>query len=182
MTGTVSIFNVLAEDTANWLNEQLNTNIADDSKAGLVQAGLARGMANPYRIVVLVKTGDAQWRHTSNMSSQNVGMVDVFGEVGGGLHERLRFIVEYTMIFGPEVDQTEARAIANVVLSRVRYSLSNRKDDGTWWFTITEDDFMEHASRVFVYDSFLTEGGSEGKWQWRGETRLEFLTERTGCV
>lgn len=182
MTATVSIFNVLATDTANWLNEQLNTNITDDSQAGLVQAGLARGMANAYRIVVLVKTGDAQWRHTSNMSSQNVGMVDVFGELGGGLTERLRFIVEYTMIFGPEVTQDEARAIANVVLSRVRYSLSNRKDDGSWWFTTTEDDFQEHASRVYVYDSYLEEGGSEGKWRWRGETRIEFLTERTGCV
>lgn len=183
MTSVNSVFNFLAEDTAARLKQVLLTDVIDDSKAGIVQAGIARGFPNDAKITIVVKTGDPTWRHTANMSSQDVGMeMGTIGEIGGGIYERLRFIVEYTIFFNAAVTQDQARTIANVVLSRARWALSNFGEDGAWWFRQTVDDFGEHASRVFVYDSYLLEGGSIGQWTWRGETRLEFLTERTGCV
>lgn len=182
MTTVNSVFNFLAEDTAARLTQVLLTDVIDDSKAGIVQAGIARGFPNDTKITLTVETGDEKWRHTSNMSSQNVGMQAPFGEIGGGIYERLRFIVNLDIIFDASVDQDQARTIANVVLSRSRHALSNKADTGLWWFRTTADDFEEQASRVFVYDSYMAEGGSEGKWRWRGAIFIEFLTERVGCV
>lgn len=183
MTTTTSIINTLAEDVAQRLKDELMTATTDDAKASAVQAGNLKGLTNIAPITVMVHTGDEFWRHTSNMSSQNVGMQDTFGSIGGGLNERLRYFVEYEMVFDASFTQEEARQIANVVVSHTRWALSNKRvEDGLWWFSLEPDSFGEQASRVFVYDTYLVEGGSEGKWKWRGITRIEFLTEREGCI
>jgi len=182
MTTTLSVLNFLMEDTAQRLKDVLLTNVSDDSKASAVQAGMLRGLPNDAPITITVKTGDEKWRHTSNMSSQDVGMKAPFAEIGGGIYWRRRFIVTFDIIFNASYTQDAARSVANVVQSRAEWALQNQNDDGTWWFTTDMDEFSEVASRVFVYNSYMTEGGSEGKWRWRGETFVEFLTERTGCV
>lgn len=182
MTTTLSVLNFLMEDTAQRLRNILLTNVSDDSKASAVQAGMLRGLPNDVPLTITVKTGDERWRHTANMSSQNVGMEGPFGEVGGGIFWRRRFIVTFDLVFNAGFTQDQARTIANVVQSRAEWALQNQLNDGTWWFTTDMDEFTEQASRVFVYNGYMTEGGSDGKWRWRGETFVEFMTERTGCV
>ena len=182
MTTTVSIYNVLKADVTARLVEELVTNVSDDSKLVLVQEGIEKGLPTDNRLLLTVETGDEAWRHTLNISSENVGMTAPIGEIGGTLYWRSRFKACLEMYFAPTVSQANASKIAHVVLSRARWSLQNKNLDGSWWFSTTADDFGESASRIMVMDAFLAEGGSNRKWTWRGEIRFEFLGEAEGCV
>ena len=177
-----SVINTLLDDIESRLTDEMITAISDETQAGLVQVGVLREDPTETTINVLVKPGDREWRHTLNMSSENVGMKAPLGEIGGGIYWRRRFVAEFKIYFADSFDQAEARTTANICLSRAEWALQNKYDNGEWWFDTLPDSFEEVPSRIQVYDSYLVESGGEGSWIWKGEVRLEFLTEKVGCV
>jgi hypothetical protein len=181
MTTVTSIYTMLKEDTTARLKDQLETQVTDDSKV-LVYQGNVKQLPTDNRLRIEVKTGNAQWRHTLNVPSENVGSKAPLGEIGGRLYWRERFIIGMELFFAADVTQDAASTIADVVLSRARWSLSNLNPNGTWWFRTDPDYFGETASQVQVMNAFLIEGGSDTKWTWRGEVWIEFITGNDGCV
>ena len=178
----VSVINTLLTNIKDRLEDQLVDAISDETKAGIVKIGLLRTHPSETVINVTVKPGDDKWRHTLNMSAENVGMKAPLGEIGGGIFWRRRFIAKYDLYFSAAFTQEEAQVAANVVVSRAEHALQNKLDNGDWWFDTLPDDFEEIPSRIQVYDTYAVESGDVGKWIWRGETRLEFLTEKVGCI
>lgn len=177
-----SVINTLLNNVRDRLITEMITAISDETKAGLVQVGVLREDPTETVINVLVKSGGPEWRHTENRSSENVGMQAPLGEIGGGIYWRRRFVAEFKIFFAEAFDQSEARTTANICLSRAEWALQNKDLDGNWWFDTSPDSFEEVPSRIQVYDSYLIEGGGEDSWIWKGEIRLEFLTEKVGCV
>ena len=182
MALATSVINTLIEDINQRLNEELVDAISDESQAGLVQIGVLREDPSDTVINLLVKPGGDQWRHTLNISSENVGMSAPLGEIGGSIYWRRRFIAVFMIYFSESYNQAEARTAAHVVLSRAEWALQNKDLDGNWWFRTDPDSFEESASRIQVMDSYLSEGGGEDSWIWRGELRIEVMTEKIGCL
>lgn len=178
-----SVINTLMDDIHDRLETEMLTLISDETQAGLIHVGVLREDPTETSINVLVKQGDRDWRHTLNMSSENVGMQAPLGEIGGGIYWRRRFIAEFRIFFEQQgYEQDEARRIANICLSRAENALQTKDLDGNWWFDTLPDSFEESPSRIQVYDSYLTEGGGDDVWIWKGEIRVEVLTEKVGCV
>lgn len=182
MSTPLTIYKMLREDITARLVDQLDTSVSDEAKVPVINSGLVKGLPTDTRLLISIMTGDEKWPHTANIPSENVGMVDYIGAIGGSVNWRERFIIDMELYLAPSVDQQKAQDIADAVLARTRYALQNKNDAGNWWFDTGPDEFGTSASRVFVLNAYLTESGSETKWVHRGQVKLEFLTETLGCV
>lgn len=172
-----SVLNLLLDGTADLLRDHLLTQVDDDSKAGLVRTGKLQDDPTSRRVNILIHPGGEEWQDKINTDGSSAGKyVDNAYTIGGdygGVYWRRRVKAELQMFFTNEASRDTARIKAHVVLSRALNALL------TWDVgkQIPQDSFGEKVYDLQITGSWLREGGGEGDFNWRGEMRIEFLTE-----
>lgn len=90
--------------------------------------------------------------------------------IGGGSFYRKRWQIEFSIFIEVEDFET-ALDIANTIVSRVKHALI------TMPVPPQVDDFGEACTAQPIVTSYaIDEGGGRGKYNWRGEMWIEFLT------
>jgi hypothetical protein len=148
----------------------------DPTRAGVVRSGQLQDDPQVGVINILLHPGDKDWKHTINTYTESgSGIFAPQGTIMGdrsSVFWRRRFIVELTIFFENLYSRDEARRRANVVLSRAHWALVMMDMN-----MIEGDSFGEYPSEVQVFDDWIREGGGDGDFNWRGEMRIELLTE-----
>ncbi len=169
-----SVINLLLDAMGTTLQQELITEISDETKAGLVYTGTLRESPVDARINILPQVGDDKWRHIINADGKGfqAPLYEIGGSSGhGNVNWRRRFMVEIKIYLDGEPDRVQARRIAQVVLSRAESALR--------LMTLPAiDDFGELAYLTQVVSSYLEEGGDSGIPIWRGQMYLEFFTTK----
>ena len=173
-----SILNVLSDGVTAWLQQELADSVegdiaGDNAKAGLVQAGKLQQDPTLTLINIMVHPGGDDWPHELNKQDDGPGLYGPTYEMGGQYAAeewRRRFLIQLNMFFQGEYDRDVARAKAQVVLSRAQHALRRMP------IPATVDDFGESAYAISTDSGYITEGGGEGTFIWRGELKIEFLT------
>lgn len=165
-----SILNTLQEAAIDRLSERLITDTPDSTQAGLIREGLLQDDPTDTQINLLIHPGDKDWKHELYVTQH--GISSPYYEIGGGSTWMRRFTVEFQLFFDGEDDRSVARTKAHVVLSRAEHALK------TMTVPADQDDFGEAGFLIQVRDSYLEESGGEGTFIWRGEIRIEFMTEK----
>jgi len=171
------IVNILLEATAERLLQKLLTDVTDESKAGLVRTGKLQDDPTSRKVNILIHPGGEDWPDKLSVDGSGVGKhvenAYTIGGAYGGIFWRRRALIEIQMFYTNESDRDTSRMRSHVVLSRAHHAL-NTWDVGR---ETPKDDFGEKAYDLQVVQSWLREGGGEGAFNWRGEIRIEFLTE-----
>ena len=178
MTEHVSIINTAMDAIVDRLSDILIDGVpdTDPTQAGIVRAGMLQDDPQQAQINILVHPGDGDWKHVTNTYTESgSGLFAPQGTImgqHGSTFWRRRYMVEFTIFFENLYSRDEARRRANVVLSRAHWALSTMNVG-----VIANDTFGEAPSDLSVWDAWIREGGGDGDFNWRGEMRIELLTE-----
>lgn len=171
-----SISNLLIEAIEDRLVQKLSDEQTDAAKARLVRAGRLQQDPTRRNINILVHPGGEDFPDGPDKIMVHESLDDDlqnFTYDTDTVHWLRRFRVELTIFLRSRRDREESREIANVVASRA-VSATESMD----LTPIPVDNFNERAWWVSVEKLYLSEGGGEGSFNWRGEMWVEFRTER----
>lgn len=163
-----SILNMIIDGTISHLQSELMASVGDETAVGLIKSGKLQDDPTVNITNIMMRGGDKNWPHVLNVNPQ--GFQAPTREIGGGVFNVRRFTLQLEFFFDGESERDPPRQKANVILSRLEYSLYGMEmPQGV-------DDFGEHAILLQVPESYLEEGGGEGTFIWRGHARIEVLT------
>lgn len=171
-----SIVNILMDATVEHLKAKLLTDVVDDAQAGLVRSGRLQDDPNNKKVNILIHSGGEEWPDVLNTPAYaSMGMTAPTYIIGGpsaGSYWRRRFRVELQIFFTNDSNRNNARMKSFVALQRAHHALRTMG-----LAAIPADSFGEKAHMLQVFDQHLDEGGGEGDFNFRGEIKIEFLTE-----
>lgn len=171
--------NMLMTQLTNYLEQEMDTNILDETSASTVREGKLQD--NPGRdtgINILIMSEDDKDPDELWTKDNAEGLESPVYEIGGGGTYYLRFRLEFTMHFrGLRGDEgrTEARERAYTVAARAKKSvlempLPIHPDTGS-----PKDDFGESVYDVQVDQTHIKTGGGSGYWIWKGFMNFGYL-------
>jgi hypothetical protein len=163
-----SIINELIDQMEVTMNDVLITSVVDETRAGLIRAGKLQDDPTITQINLLIHRGKEEWPDVLKMDTDP--FYSPVYEIGGVQWWWRRFIIEMSFFFDGEIDRAVARNKGNIVLPRAQKSLINLPmPQGV-------DDFGESCHGLQIRKAWLSEGGGEGEFIWRGEIWVEVLT------
>ena len=174
-----SIVNILIDYVNAALSDVLQATIdtEDPTRAGLVRPGLLQDDPLKYRISILTVADDSDrpntWHHSiANNGPGNVGEMPSY-ETGSpsGLWFR-RFTTKVQMYWSPSMNRQDARANANIVLSRAEHTISTTQPLNL------EDTFGEAALQIFLNSTSIADAGGPGQFIHHAKIWWECLTVR----
>jgi hypothetical protein len=166
---------LLIEGILSRLEQMLQLTIDDDARAELIKVGLLQDDPTVKKINVTIHTGGEAWPDVLNTNDSGPDAYAPTYTIGGSYGSqfwRRRFRVEFNIFFAG-TSRDDARKKSLLLLSRALHGLVTWDVSGE----IATDSFGEHPYIIQVAQSWIEEGGGEGDYNWRGEMRLEFITE-----
>jgi len=161
------------------LTANLITGITDDAKAGLVRAGLLQDDPTLKKINILIHPGGEDWPDilNTNVNGQDLHAptYTIGGEYGSSYWRR-RFNIQLDIFLTAESTRSTARKKAQLVLHRSHNAIAKWKVGRVSEGGVAVDSFGEHAWAVQSVEMWLREGGGEGDYNWRGNIKIEVMT------
>jgi hypothetical protein len=138
-------------------------------KIGRLQDDPTTGQSN-----LLIHPGNKDWRDIIDLGGGGGILSSEDGpyEIGSrAAFWRRRFTLDMEFFINTS-DRAEAIRTAMSLSQRVHVALMTIPQSA-----FPRDEYGEQAHMIQVFDSYLDYGGGEGTYIWRGEKRIEWLTE-----
>lgn len=161
------------------LTENLITGINDDARAGLIRAGLLQQDPTLKKINILINPGGEDWPDILNTNTSGPDLhaptYTIGGEYGTSFWRR-RFNIKLDIFLISESDRSHARKKAQLVLHRCHHALSKWQVGKVKEGGVSVDSFGEYAFAIQICEMWIREGGGEGDYNWRGNIKIEVMT------
>lgn len=174
-----SVSDLITEGLHTQLNTKLYIEPDDAAKAGIVRPGRLQADPTKTRISVTIHPGGEDWPDELNTQAKGPGIHSPTYVLGGSnaayghsQYWRRRFIIEFNIFF-TSVNRATTRKRAQVVFSRAAHALI------TWDIgaVVARDSFGEKPFFLQVSEIWMSEGGGDDNFNWRGEIYIECLTD-----